>query len=60
MSERSFLMLPLANLMPPLPGLGGGWDGSYKTYAPSPVWSDSTTDEVKFQGGVPRPNPRNF
>jgi len=50
MSERSLLMLPLANLMPPLPGLGGGWDGSYKTYAPSPVWSDSTTGEVKFQG----------
>ncbi|HMD69469.1 MAG TPA: hypothetical protein VKF42_11360 [Chitinivibrionales bacterium] len=48
MSERSLLMLPLANLMPPLPGLGGGWDGSTKTYAPSPVWRDSTTDDVKF------------
>ena len=48
MSERSLLMLPLANFMPPLPGLAG-LAGSYKTYAPSPVWRDSTTDEVKFQ-----------
>jgi hypothetical protein len=37
MSERSLLMLPLANLMPPLPGLSG-LAGSFKTYAPSPVW----------------------
>jgi hypothetical protein len=48
MSERSFLMLPLANLMPSLPGLNG-LDGSYRTYAPSPVWRDSTTKTVKFQ-----------
>jgi hypothetical protein len=34
-------MLPLANFMPPLAG-------SQKTYAPSPVWRDSTTDDVKF------------
>jgi hypothetical protein len=47
MSERSLLMLPLANLMPPLPGLAG-LVGSQKTYAPSPVWRDSTTDDVKF------------
>jgi hypothetical protein len=47
MSARSCLMLPLANLMPPLPGLAG-LPGSQKTYAPSPVWRDSTTDDVKF------------
>jgi hypothetical protein len=48
MPERSFLMLPLANLMPSLPGLGR-LEGSFKTYAPSPVWSESTTSPVKFQ-----------
>lgn len=48
MSQRSFLMLPLANLMPCLPGLGS-LEGSLKTYAPSPVWRDSTTEEVAFQ-----------
>jgi hypothetical protein len=32
MSEHSLLMLPLANLMPPLPGLSG-LAGSMKTYA---------------------------
>jgi hypothetical protein len=47
MSERNCLMLPLANLMPALPGMAGP-EGSFKTYAPSPVWRDSTTDEVKF------------
>lgn len=47
MSERSCLMLPLANLMPALPGMTG-LAGSYKTYAPSPVWRDSTTDDVNF------------
>src|SRR3954470_20771773 len=47
MSERTHLMLPLANFLPPLPGLTG-LAGSLKTYAPSPVWRDSTTDEVKF------------
>jgi hypothetical protein len=45
MSERSALMLPLANLMPALPGLAG----SYRSYAPSPVWRDSTTADVKFR-----------
>ena len=39
--------LPVANFMPPLPGLTGLPD-SLKTYAPSPVWRDSTTDKVKF------------
>jgi hypothetical protein len=41
-------MLPLANLMPSLPGMTA-LAGSMKTYAPSPVWRDSTTDQVKFQ-----------
>ena len=41
-------MLPLANFMPPLPGMTA-LAGSLKTYAPSPVWRDSTTDDVKFQ-----------
>jgi hypothetical protein len=47
MSERSLLTLPLANFMPALPGMTS-LSGSYKTYAPSPVWRDSTTDDVKF------------
>jgi hypothetical protein len=47
MSERSLLMLPLANLMPSLPGFGR-LEGGFKTYAPSPVWSESTTADVKF------------
>jgi hypothetical protein len=47
MSQRSLLTLPLANLMPTLPGLSG-LASSFKTYAPSPVWRDSTTDEVRF------------
>jgi hypothetical protein len=47
MSERSLLMLPLANFMPPIPGMTA-LAGSLKTYAPSPVWRDSTTDDVKF------------
>jgi hypothetical protein len=47
MSERTSLMLPLANFMPPLPGLRG-LAGSLQTYAPSPVWRDSTTADVKF------------
>jgi hypothetical protein len=37
--SRCSLMLPIANFMPPLPGLAG-LAGSYKTYAPSPVWRD--------------------
>jgi hypothetical protein len=48
MSERSLLMLPLANLMPSLPGMTA-LAGSMKTYAPSPVWKDTTTADVKFQ-----------
>jgi hypothetical protein len=48
MSERSLLMLPLANFMPPIPGMTA-LAGSLKTYAPSPVWRDSTTDDVNFQ-----------
>jgi hypothetical protein len=47
MSERSLLMLPLANFMPPIPGMTA-LAGSLKTYAASPVWRDSTTDDVKF------------
>jgi hypothetical protein len=49
MSQRSLLTLPPANLMPTLPGLGI-LAGTFKTYAPSPVWRDSTTDEVRFHG----------
>jgi hypothetical protein len=48
MSERTSLMLPLANFLPSLPGLTA-LAGSLRTYAPSPVWRDSTTAEVKFQ-----------
>ena len=48
MSERTRLMLPLANFLPALPGMTA-LAGSLKTYAPSPVWRDSTTDDVKFQ-----------
>ena len=48
MPERTCLMLPLANFMPPLPGLNG-LAGSLKTCAPSPVWRDSTTADVNFQ-----------
>ena len=48
MSERASLMLPLANFMPPLPGMTA-LAGSLKTYAPSPVWRDSTTADVNFQ-----------
>jgi hypothetical protein len=40
-------MQPLGNFMPSLPGLTA-LASSLKTYAPSPVWRDSTTDEVKF------------
>jgi len=47
MSAPTCLMLPLANHMPCLPGLTA-LAGSMKTYAPSPVWSDSTTADVRF------------
>ena len=52
MSEALGFMQPLANLMPRLPGLTA-LSGSLRTYAPSPVWSDSTTKEIRFQP-VPR------
>jgi hypothetical protein len=42
--SRTFKMLPLAQLIPALPGMAGP-----KTYAAWPVWRDSTTDAVKFQ-----------
>jgi hypothetical protein len=45
---RHLMMLPLANFLPRLPGLTA-LAGSLKTYAPSPVWRDSTTKDVKFQ-----------
>jgi hypothetical protein len=41
-------MLPLANHLPRLPGMTA-LAGSLRTYAPSPVWSESTTKTVKFQ-----------
>ena len=46
-ASRAEFMKPLANFMPPLPGLAGLPD-SLKSYAPSPVWHDSTTKEVQF------------
>jgi hypothetical protein len=46
--SHACLMLPLANHLPTLPGFAS-LSGSLKTYAPSPVWRDSTTAEVKFQ-----------
>jgi hypothetical protein len=42
--SRHYQMLPLAQLMPALPGFAGP-----KTFAAWPVWRDSTTAEVKFQ-----------
>ena len=41
--SRSYKMQPLAQLMPALPGF------TIKTYAPSPVWRDSTTRDVKYE-----------
>lgn len=41
--SRSYQMLPLAQLMPALPGFAGP-----RTYAAWPVWTDSTTAEVRF------------
>jgi hypothetical protein len=41
-------LIPMANLMPRLPGMTA-LSGSLRSYAPSPVWSDSTTKTVKFQ-----------
>lgn len=46
--SRTNLMLPVANLMPRFAGMTA-LAGSLRTYAPSPVWSDSTTKTVKFQ-----------
>jgi hypothetical protein len=39
------MMTPLSHLLPPLPGL----TALSRTYAPWPVWSDSTTQTVRFQ-----------
>jgi hypothetical protein len=39
------MMTPLSHLLPPLPGL----TALSRTYAPCPVWSDSTTRPVHFQ-----------
>jgi hypothetical protein len=50
--NRSPFMLPLANVVSSLlPGLGvpsPAMAGTLRTYAPSPVWRDSTTKTVKF------------
>lgn len=43
---RTMLTLPLANF---LPGIGREDEGSPKTYAAWPVWSNSTTKEIRFQ-----------
>ncbi len=45
--QRAGLMLPVANFMPALPGMTA-LAGSMQTYAPSPVWRDSTTADVDF------------
>jgi len=42
--SRTYQILPLAQLLPALPGFAGP-----KTYAAWPVWRDSTTGGVKFQ-----------
>jgi hypothetical protein len=43
-ASRAGFIKPLAKFLPPLPGL----PDSLKSYAPSPVWRDSTTDRVQF------------
>jgi len=48
MPKPAHFMQPLANLMPRLPGCTD-WPDSLKTYAAWPVWSDSTTKEIKFE-----------
>jgi hypothetical protein len=57
-TRRPF-MLPVANLLSSvLPGLGlpcPAIAGTHRTYAPWPVWSDSTTKTVKF---MPLPKKR--
>src|SRR3954447_7477927 len=57
--NRSPLMLPLANVIGSLlPGLGvpsPAMAGTLRSYAPSPVWRDSTTKTVKF---MPLPKKR--
>jgi hypothetical protein len=42
------MMRPLANLMPRLPGCTD-WPESQRSYAAWPVWSDSTTKEIRFE-----------
>ena len=48
MPETMSLMQPVASFLPRLSGLTA-LCSSLKTYAPSPVWSDSTTKEIRFQ-----------
>ena len=48
MFTRNQMMLPAANVMPRLPGITA-LCSSLKTYAPSPVWRDSTTEPVTWQ-----------
>jgi hypothetical protein len=43
-ASRAGFMKSLADFLPPLPGLAD----SLKSYAPSPVWCDSTTATVQF------------
>src|SRR3954453_19407178 len=57
--NRNPFMLPLANVIGSLlPGLGvpsPAMAGTLRTYAPCPVWRDSTTKTVKF---MPLPKKR--
>jgi hypothetical protein len=39
-------LIPLANVLSALPGLSPPMS---QTYAPWPVWSDSTTKEIRYQ-----------
>ena len=38
------MMTPLSHLLPPLPG----FTTLSRTYAPWPVWADSTTTPIRF------------
>ena len=48
MSQTIPMMQPVASILPRLSGLTA-LCSSLKTYAPSPVWSDSTTKAIRFQ-----------
>jgi hypothetical protein len=48
MPKPAHFMQPFANLMPSLPGCAA-WPDSQKSYAAWPVWSDSTTKEIRFE-----------